>query len=464
MDVEILSTHGDKIALADKNVRLFIAFRAFFNARFYYPVFTILFLDFGLTLEQFALLNVAWAASIVLLEVPSGALADIFGRKNLLVFSATLMVIEMILLCIVPTGHPNLIFGVFLINRIFSGTAEAAASGADEALAYDALQQAGMADKWGRVLERQMRVQSMTYIGAMSLGAAVYDPNLVHHVLKWFGWGITITQSVTLRFPIYLTLVMAVLTLITTLRMEEINTHEPSAQGQSFQNKPSILNAFKLTLRAGLWILQTPFVFVVIMFGLLFDHTIRMLLTLNSQYFRLIELPEASFGVIGSGMATLGLFIPTIALKLVQRRSPSFNLAIITILTLTGLVGITFVWPLWGLLPMLVLSSVMYFSRFFVSHYLNQATPSEQRATVLSFKGLSYNLSYGLIGILYSILVATIRQNILVDSASPSDVLLENAVFADALGWFPWYFLILFAFFMIFARQKSGHFNHNHRT
>ena len=62
-----------KSTFAIRNVRLFIAFRVFFNARFYYPVFTILFLDFGLTLEQFALLNAAWAAAIVLLEVPSGA-------------------------------------------------------------------------------------------------------------------------------------------------------------------------------------------------------------------------------------------------------------------------------------------------------------------------------------------------------------------------------------------------------
>jgi hypothetical protein len=58
------------------NVRRFIAFRAFFNARFYYPVFTILFLDYGLTIEQFALLNTVWAFTIVLAEVPSGALAD----------------------------------------------------------------------------------------------------------------------------------------------------------------------------------------------------------------------------------------------------------------------------------------------------------------------------------------------------------------------------------------------------
>ncbi|RLC00982.1 MAG: MFS transporter, partial [Deltaproteobacteria bacterium] len=42
------------------NVRTFIAFKCFFNARFYYPIFTILFLDFGLTVSQFALLNAVW--------------------------------------------------------------------------------------------------------------------------------------------------------------------------------------------------------------------------------------------------------------------------------------------------------------------------------------------------------------------------------------------------------------------
>ena len=72
---------------------LFVAFRILFNVRFYYPVFMILFLDFGITLEQFGLLNAAWAAAIVLLEVPSGALADLVGRRRLLVAAAGLMVV-----------------------------------------------------------------------------------------------------------------------------------------------------------------------------------------------------------------------------------------------------------------------------------------------------------------------------------------------------------------------------------
>ena len=169
------------------NIRLFIAFRIFFNARFYYPVFTILFLDFGLSLEQFALLNVVWAVTIVLLEVPSGALADVIGRRNLLVGSGMLMVVEMAILCFAPLGKPNLLFTLFLVNRILSGTAEAAASGADEAIAYDSLKKEGDTRDWGKVLEFQMRAQSLAFIGVMSVGAAVYDPLLVQKVGRLAG-------------------------------------------------------------------------------------------------------------------------------------------------------------------------------------------------------------------------------------------------------------------------------------
>ncbi len=55
-------------AFLSRNIPLFIAFRVLFNARWYYPVLAVLFLDFGLSIEQYALLNVAWAVAIVGLE------------------------------------------------------------------------------------------------------------------------------------------------------------------------------------------------------------------------------------------------------------------------------------------------------------------------------------------------------------------------------------------------------------
>ena len=439
-----------------RNVRLFIAFRIFFNARFYYPVFTILFLDFGLTLEQFALLNAAWAASIVLLEVPSGALADTIGRRNLLVATGVLMVAEMALLCFAPKGHPTLLFVFFLINRIFSGAAEAAASGADEALAYDSLAREGNIEDWDTVLERQMRYQAAAFIIAMSLGAAVYDPALMQTVADGLGLGLDrpLTQADTLRFPLYLTLGMALMTLVTTWRMREVPTDDTDTCPEPGQCVATFREAFQITLTAGKWILRTPFALVLILAGLLFDHIIRMLLTLNSQYFRMITLPEATFGLIGSGMAVLGLFIPRLAKLLAERFTPRFNFGLLILLTFAGLLGMTFFWPIWGLVPMLVLYSVMLLSTFFLSRYLNRITDSRQRATVLSFKGLSYNLAYGIIGVLYSILLTGLRWRVTDVHPDLADPALENRVFMISIEWFPWYFLVTAAVLLIFAGRN----------
>ena len=66
---------------AKQNLRLFICFRMLFNARFYYPVYALLFLEHGLSWEDFGILNGIWAITIILLEVPSGALADTFWHS-----------------------------------------------------------------------------------------------------------------------------------------------------------------------------------------------------------------------------------------------------------------------------------------------------------------------------------------------------------------------------------------------
>ncbi len=458
-------TSRDKSPFAIRNVRLFLAFRVFFNSRFYYPVFTILFLDFGLTLEQFALLNAAWAGSIVLFEVPSGALADAVGRKNLLVLTGVLMVVEIALLCIVPLGNTGMLFWVFLANRILSGAAEAAASGADEAIAYDTLVSEGDARDWPRVLEKQMRIQSIAYIGAMSLGAAVYDPVLMQRIAEALGLHLHLTQQITLRFPLYLTLVMAVLTLLTTLKFEE---NKPANRSRCLlpasQNyRKSIFQALGLTLQAGSWILKSPFAMVIIFAGLIFDSCIRMVITLSSQYYRLIEVPEALFGLIGSAIALLGLIIPKLAHHMVKRRSPAYNLAIMAVISLLGLVGMTFFLPIIGLIPVALLTSVMFMSRFFESHYLNRITASHQRATVLSFKGLSFNLAYGLIGLLYSFLLSFLRPQMTASHPGLGAEGIETAVFIRSIAWFPWYFLLTLALLLTVARWQLKNSNIHNR-
>ena len=219
-----MNLDSDSVARLEGNVRRFTVFRLFYTARFYYPVFTVLFLDYGLTLEQFALLNLVWAVSIVVAEVPSGALADIIGHKRLLVFAALLMVLEMALLVFVPLGASPLLFLVFLLNRICSGLSEAAASGADEALAYDSLKSLGREDEWPKILERTTWVVSIGFFTTMILGAFAYDPYVVNRFLASLNTGWTLEDSVIVRLPVMLTLVTAALVLFTALGFHDLET------------------------------------------------------------------------------------------------------------------------------------------------------------------------------------------------------------------------------------------------
>ena len=418
---------------AVNNVRMYIAFRVFFNCRFYYPIFTVLFLDFGLTVAQFSILNVIWAATIVLAEVPSGALADIVGRRRLLVFAAACMVVEMAVLCLAPRGNVNALFLFFSVNRVLSGLAEAAASGADEAIAYDALQERKMADQWGRVLDMEMRMRSVAFIIAMTVGAAFYDPDLVTRVMAMFGSDRVVTQADTLRFPLYLTFVMSLFSMAAVLRLMETREKFPKHDIGGGTAGGSVWEAFKLTFASGRWILNTPFVLSVILFGMLLDGLLRMVITLASQYYRMVQLPESIFGVLGSVMALVGFFIPRLAHFIAQKRSATFCLVSTAAVALCGLAGMTFFWPYLGLVPALVAFSALSMVGFFVSYFINQNTESSRRATVLSFKGLAFNVSYGLIGMVYAWILALQKKG--VDMASAQAV--ENMVFKETFVGFP---------------------------
>ena len=337
--------------------------------------------------------------------------------------------------------------------------AEAAASGADEALAYDALKLEGDEKDWGRVLEVQMRTRAMAYILAVISGAAVYDPVLMQSVVDFIGINVMVTRDVTLRLPLFLTLIMAIATLIATLGMRETARRRDLPECTQASCTTSIVEALRLTFQAGRWILRTPFALVVIATGLLFDGMIRMVGTLNSQYYRLIDLPEASFGLIGAAVSVLGIFIPRLALKMTREHTPLFNFAVMAALAMVGMTGMTFFLPVIGLVPAVIMSSAMYLTTFFTSQYLNQMADSSQRATVLSFKGLSFNLSYGLIGIFYSMLLAGLRRHPEGISAEIGSQLFENLVFIRSFAWAPRTFflgLIVLVAFSWWQLRKSN--------
>lgn len=391
--------------IAARNTTAFLWFRVLFNSRFYYPIYTILFLDFGLTLEQFATLNIVWAASIVVFEVPSGALADKLGRKHLVVVSSVLMVVEMLLLCLMPIGAGALTYTLFLINRVVSGLAEACCSGADEALVYDAIPAAGRSEAWTRVLARMMRWQSLTFMIVALIGAATYSQDFMSKLPGLSG----LSREACMRIPLWLNLGMALATVAVSLRF--IDTHPRDAvrapMGQILRQSISQMAA---TAR---WILRSPAAVVLILTGLLYDSFTRLFYTVGSNYYRLLGIDESCNGLILAGSSLIGIGTALVVERLVGILRPSQNFGMVAGLIIAGLSGIALqikAWNGWaGVLFVVPFWLAMRSLHYFLSQYLNKVSDSAHRATVLSFKGLSMNLAYALVMFFFGTQTAWLR-------------------------------------------------------
>jgi MFS family permease len=395
------------------NPRRFVFFTVFYNARAYYPVLAILFLDLGLTLDQFVLLNLIWAATIFLFEVPSGALADTIGRKKLLVTAAVLMVVEMSCLLLAPRNGGALLIALCVINRICSGLSEACASGADEALAYDSLPENERAGAWDKLLATTMRWRSLGFVIAMVLGGLLYDPVPLNRLLPA---DFHLSTDTAQRLPVAVVLCQALVCLVVSLRMVEPPRHAGHDVGGTFRS------AFKLTLETARWVFTNPKTLVVVVIGLTIDSIVRNFATITSSYYRLIELPEWTYGFIGAALGLLGWFVPGIATRLNNRFSTLGNLRIAAGVALVGLAALAPAWPTFGILPAMLLMTSMGYLGFTVSRALHAAADSAKRATALSVKGLAFNLGYGLFSLGFSRLLAHFPDQ-------PAGMALRSALF-----------------------------------
>ena len=443
--ISIMAFSNIKQRQLERNLRNFTIFRLLFSARFYYPVFTILFLDLGLTLEQFSILNVIWAISIVFAEVPSGALADIVGRKNLLIFAAILMVLEMSLLTLATIIDPSILFLLMAGNRVLSGLSEAAASGADEALAYDSLCSLGREKDWPKVLEKTTQVVSMGFFISMILGAVVYDSTLINTMLDRLGVDWELNAIRTIRMPVVLTLLTSLLLLVNTFSFHE-DTEPENKQPVPLSDSP-VKNAFGQILIAAKWTLNHRFVLFIILAALVLDSVARQFVILASEYYRIIDIPISWFGFIGAGMSVIGIVNAKFSRYLVETHTPFTNFFVLCLILMISLIGLCFAIPFYGVIFAAGAFSLIGLVRFQSSYYINREVDSAQRATILSFKGLALNIGLGAASILYSGYVVFLR------GIEPMQTPAEDDVFIEALLSFPSYFLILLISLFYLSRK-----------
>ncbi len=131
------------------NIWKVYAFCFLLNVMFISAVLIPFFSDWGrLSFAQIMLLQAWFMAWSIILEVPTGAFADRFGRRLSLVIASLLGVSWVI----VYSSAPN--FYVFMAGEFLAAVATALTSGSLEALTYDSLRQSGTARESKRVFIR----------------------------------------------------------------------------------------------------------------------------------------------------------------------------------------------------------------------------------------------------------------------------------------------------------------------
>ena len=143
-----------------------------------YPVYALLFADHGLSPAEISSLFVVWSATTFLLEVPSGAWADVVSRRALLAASAVVNGVGYAVWVAWP-GYAG-----FLLGFVLWGLSSALASGTFEAFTYDELAAAGEERRYAQVIGWT----TTAGLGGLMLSNLAAAPLIVLGGIELTGW------------------------------------------------------------------------------------------------------------------------------------------------------------------------------------------------------------------------------------------------------------------------------------
>ncbi len=124
------------------DLRRFYAFRLLATSYLWVPVFVAFMRSRGLDFDHIALLHALYSVVVILVEVPTGALADRIGRRHSLMLGALAMVAS----CLV--AYHAYTFTAFALAEVLAAVSMALCSGADSAYLFDLLKRNRCAEQY----------------------------------------------------------------------------------------------------------------------------------------------------------------------------------------------------------------------------------------------------------------------------------------------------------------------------
>lgn len=352
------------------NVKIFMRYTLFCDLMIIGPILVLFMQQKGLTFTQIMTLQSLFALSIVVLEVPTGVVADKLGRKHSLVMGSFALVFCLIIYMV--GNH----FWVFLVAEIFAGLGVCLKSGADSALLYDALKEEGRITEFQTIYGKgQSNIFITQAIGSLA-------SSLLYVINPYLPYGLSV-----------------VFLMISGLYA--LQFIEPHCEGKKEHSQESFVQHFA---KSSHFVLTHRKVFALTIFSVVAFTFIRSGFWFYQPYFQGVNLDVRWFGLCFF-MFNLFAALGSKYTHLFIQWTKSKTLVMICVMLSVSFLGMAWVQGLFGILFISLQQVARGLYRPILNKYVNKQTASHHRATVLSFISLVSNLvvaiALPLFGLLY---------------------------------------------------------------
>lgn len=324
------------------------------------PVIVLFYQDHGLGLQDIFMLKSIFSIVAVTLEIPSGYLADVWGRKKCLVLGSIFFFSGYVCYSLTAT------FAAFIIAEILLGMGQTLVNGADSALLYDTTEYYKKEELY---LKYEGRI---TMIGNFAEAAAGI-----------FG-GLLAVYS--LRYPFYGQAVIAFIGIPASFALQEI-----PALNKIKSTYSQIIAIIKYALFE-----NKQLCYNIMFSGIIGAATLTMAWFIQPLLIH-IDMPTEYFGVIWT---VLNLTVGIAALysdKIDKHFGVSKTYLVILFFIVGGYVALAYNLSYWGLVVVFVFYIFRGFATPILKGYVNQVANSNSRATVLSIRNFVIRLIFAII-------------------------------------------------------------------
>jgi len=311
----------------------------------------------GMSLTQLGLLEMVFHITSFLMEVPTGAVADIFGRRISRILGRVLSLVSVVIL-LAADG-----FLWFAISFVFTALSFNLESGAGEALIYDSLKEIGEEDRYMKISGRK----EVFYQAA--------------EVISFLAGGYMATKSYNIAFAITIIIGAAAVLQSFSFKEPTIGRKKGEQKGKNI-----FLNQLKESLRV---VKSNPRIVSLIVFTEIILTFCTCIFFYLQNFMKGYGYNEAIIGVVYAASFVAAALAASWVYKIERVIKKQGILLIIPFVTVACLWGIALSPYHFIFFILLTITEEIVFIA--MSDYINKMIPSENRATILSFSSMIFS-------------------------------------------------------------------------